>query len=174
MIVYRDLHTIACSFTEAVGEAVVNGKRWRWEYTTACGIVFVRADGEELKRYPSAAHTIWPVVEQWLKDRSDTGRCGWGTANQLPGDIMSDTCAKTTYPLSEDDKARLDRDFVYHAPHGDQPKRYEWIRDTGFEFATTLLSLCPKSRELSLALTHLETACFYANAAIARNEPPPT
>jgi hypothetical protein len=30
--------------------------------------------------------------------------------------------------------------------------------------------LCPGSRELSLAITKLEEAVFWANAAIARNE----
>ena len=38
------------------------------------------------------------------------------------------------------------------------------------EFAIFLTKTCPESRELSLALTHLEEAVMQANAAIARNE----
>ena len=72
-------------------------------------------------------------------------------------------------PRPEDEK-RLDNDFVYHAPKPDQIPRYEQIRNAGKELAHLLLTLCPPSRELSLALTHIETANFYANASIARNE----
>lgn len=60
--------------------------------------------------------------------------------------------------------------FTYHAPKGDQVNRYGVIRGTAFEFAGTLLAMCPESRELSLAITKLEEAVMWANAAIARNE----
>jgi len=60
--------------------------------------------------------------------------------------------------------------FTYHAPKGVQPAKYEDIRDTAYEFAVILANFCPESRELSLALTHLETAVMFANAAIARRE----
>lgn len=65
---------------------------------------------------------------------------------------------------------RIQRDFTYHAPHGDQADRYTEIRGTGGDFATMLVELCPPSRELSLALTAIEEAVMWANAAIARNE----
>lgn len=39
--------------------------------------------------------------------------------------------------------------------------------------AVWLLGICPDSRELSTALTKLEEAVFWANAAIARNEKNP-
>ena len=77
------------------------------------------------------------------------------------------------YTLSAEDEARLERDFVYHAPKPDQIPRYQQIRDAGKDFARLLLTLCPPSRERSVALTHLETACFAANASIARNETQP-
>lgn len=63
---------------------------------------------------------------------------------------------------------RIVNDFTYHAPHGDQPKQYEEIRQTGKEFAL-LVALCPEGRERSLALTHIEEAVMWANAAIARH-----
>ena len=60
--------------------------------------------------------------------------------------------------------------FTYHKPFGTQPERYERIRDRAKEFASTISGLTPPSREQSLAITHLEEAVFWANAAIARNE----
>jgi hypothetical protein len=60
--------------------------------------------------------------------------------------------------------------FTYHAPKGDQYERYQAIRDAQAKFADLLVESCPGSRELSLALTHLEEVGFYANASIARHE----
>ncbi len=65
---------------------------------------------------------------------------------------------------------RGESDFTYRKPFGDQPARYEDIRAMAMEFALTLLTLTPPSREQSLALTKLEEVVFYANASIARNE----
>lgn len=69
-------------------------------------------------------------------------------------------------------EARL-TNFTYHAPHGDQGQRYESIRDRAGRLALTFNQYCPPSRELSLAMTKLEEAVFWANAAIARNEVAP-
>ena len=64
----------------------------------------------------------------------------------------------------------INKRFTYHAPFGDQPSRYTDIRKNAYTLATLFLALCPDSRELSLALTKLEEAVFWANASIARNE----
>lgn len=64
----------------------------------------------------------------------------------------------------------LNKRFTYHPPFGDQPRRYEDIRRNAHSFAGFIISSCPASRELSLALTKIEEAVFWANAAIARNE----
>lgn len=66
----------------------------------------------------------------------------------------------------------VDENFTYHSPFGDQPARYQAIRACGKELATLILSTTPVSREQSLALTNLEQAVMWANAAIARNERP--
>lgn len=66
--------------------------------------------------------------------------------------------------------ARIDRDFRYHPPHGDQPERYERLRAYARGLAHAIVQLTPASREQSAALTNLEQAVFWANAAIARNE----
>ncbi len=71
------------------------------------------------------------------------------------------------------DYADLVQRFTYHAAHSDQPERYLRIRATALAFAEVLDNTCPDSRELSLALTNLEQAVMWANAAIARNEAPP-
>ena len=64
----------------------------------------------------------------------------------------------------------LDIRFTYHAPSGTQPLRYEQLRASGRVLADALVARCPESRELSLALTKLEEAIMWGNAAIARRE----
>lgn len=74
------------------------------------------------------------------------------------------------YEPTEDDLKRNENNFTYHPPLPGQQERYIAIRNGAKDFATLLLTLCPPSRERSVAITELETACFWANAAIARNE----
>lgn len=74
------------------------------------------------------------------------------------------------YPLSEDTQGRIDKAFTYHAPHNDQPARYEQIRAKAKELAELICGESPVSREQSLAITNLEQSVMWANAAIARNE----
>lgn len=64
---------------------------------------------------------------------------------------------------------RIENDFTYHQPNDVAVVKHEKVRDYGASYAKLLLSQCPESRELSLALTHLEEAVMWANAAIARN-----
>lgn len=64
----------------------------------------------------------------------------------------------------------LENIYTYHAPKGDQQRRYETLRHTGKVLAKCILDLTPVSREQSLALTKLEEAIMWANASIARNE----
>lgn len=65
---------------------------------------------------------------------------------------------------------RLKNNIAHHAPHDDQAQKYGQNRSGATEFGLMLLTNCPPSRELSLALTKLEETLFWANAAIARNE----
>lgn len=60
--------------------------------------------------------------------------------------------------------------FTYHPPKGDQAERYGLIRDHGRRLAELIDEECPESREKSLALTKVEEAVMWANAAIARRE----
>ncbi len=68
--------------------------------------------------------------------------------------------------------ADLDNRFTYHAPHGNQIARYEMLRGAARNYAQIIVELTPQSREQAVALTNLEQATFWANAAIARNEKP--
>ena len=65
---------------------------------------------------------------------------------------------------------RIENNFTYHKPTEDQVERYARIRDHAKHLAYILNQYCPESRELSLAMTKLEEAVMWANAAIARNE----
>jgi hypothetical protein len=64
----------------------------------------------------------------------------------------------------------IDKRFTYHAPKPGQPARYELIRSEARKLAVVMNDMVPDSREKSLAITHLEDAVMWANAAIARNE----
>ena len=75
------------------------------------------------------------------------------------------------YELTEQDRERLENDFVYHQPvHEQQVVKYQQVRDCFRELAEFIMRSCPPSRERSVALTQLELANFEANAAIARHE----
>lgn len=65
---------------------------------------------------------------------------------------------------------QIERSFVYHKPKDDQPERYIALRFQARQLAMTIAELTPESREQSIALTKLEEAVMFANAAIARNE----
>lgn len=69
-------------------------------------------------------------------------------------------------PITQDD---LNRRFTYHAPKPGQPEKYQRIRDKAKELAELIVAEAPDSREVSLAITHLEDAVYCANAAIARH-----
>ena len=66
------------------------------------------------------------------------------------------------------DEKEMETRFTYHSPKGNQPQKYETIRNEARRFATIVDSLCPESREKSLAMTQIEDAVMWANAAIAR------
>ncbi len=68
------------------------------------------------------------------------------------------------------DRADLANRFTYHAPQGDQVERYQQIRNRAHELALFLNYKVEDCRELSLAITHLEQAVMWANAAIARHK----
>lgn len=64
----------------------------------------------------------------------------------------------------------VDNIYKYHAPKGDQPKRYEALRAKAKELAVLIIKLCPESPERTLALRDIERGVMMANASISRNE----
>lgn len=75
------------------------------------------------------------------------------------------------YEIKTEDMARVEKDFKFHPSRCvEQQARHECVRATMLAAARQVLELCPPSRERSLAITKLEEAMLWANAAIARNE----
>jgi hypothetical protein len=65
--------------------------------------------------------------------------------------------------------SEIGNNYTYHAPKSNQTALYINIREKAKELAYMIDELCPESRERSLAMTKLEEAVMWANAAIARN-----
>jgi hypothetical protein len=60
--------------------------------------------------------------------------------------------------------------FTFHpVKNPEQGELYSSVRAKAYELAQYLDSVAPDSRELSLAITALEEAVFWTNAAIARH-----
>lgn len=74
------------------------------------------------------------------------------------------------YAVSEKTTQQIDMAFVSKGVKDDQPARYLALREAGHQLALLIASETPPSREQALALTNLEQAVMWANAAIARNE----
>lgn len=87
-----------------------------------------------------------------------------------PYAVGDPAAVRTMYGLSQPDLDEVAVRFTYHKPHGDQPRRYELLRSMAKALAELVYDSCPPSRERSIALTKLEEAVMWANAAIARNE----
>ena len=65
-------------------------------------------------------------------------------------------------------REKLECNFSYHAPKPGQPEKYQELRQMGKDLAYLMEYHCPKSRELSIAMTKLEECIMWANASIAR------
>lgn len=65
----------------------------------------------------------------------------------------------------------LENRFKYHPPKDDVIRRqHETIRNTCHALAKLLDGALPDGREKALAITKIEEAMFWANAAIARHQ----
>jgi len=67
--------------------------------------------------------------------------------------------------------ARIEENHKHHPPP-DQNRidNHQRVRQVTAECANALVEICPVSRELFLALTAMEEALMWANAALARND----
>lgn len=65
----------------------------------------------------------------------------------------------------------MDNRFDYHQPRSEDVKEaHGEVRDLLKSCAIELEAILPESRELSICITKLEEAMFWANAGIARNQ----
>lgn len=68
-------------------------------------------------------------------------------------------------PTDEELRERLS----YHPPSPEGVQCHAALTEAFLDLAKIVRDICPAGRELSLALTYLETAKFNASAAVARN-----
>lgn len=66
---------------------------------------------------------------------------------------------------------RVTSDFGYHKPDAAAGEVMDAIRGNFINLAHTLIALCPPGRDLSMALSDLETAQRCAIAAVAKTTP---
>ncbi len=69
-------------------------------------------------------------------------------------------------PLNYDE---IQERFIYHAPSPEGVDRHHALSQACITLAQVIEETCQDSREKSVAMTHLETAKFWASAAVARN-----
>jgi len=67
-------------------------------------------------------------------------------------------------------QSEIENNFKYHAPTPKQVGIYGKLRSNGKDFVEYINAICPDSREKSLAITKIEEAIMWANAAIARDD----
>jgi hypothetical protein len=71
--------------------------------------------------------------------------------------------------------ADLQHRFQFHpADDENRQEQHQQVRETCLVAANAIDEVCDDSREKSLAITKLEEAMFWANAAIARQDGPKT
>lgn len=57
--------------------------------------------------------------------------------------------------------------FTYHSPEGDDPQKYQAIREAGFALAKTIVDNTPPCADQTAAVRKVREATMTANAAIA-------
>jgi glucose-6-phosphate 1-dehydrogenase len=57
--------------------------------------------------------------------------------------------------------------FTYHSPKGDQPQRYQAIRESAKELAMVIIVSTPPSADQTAAIRLLRECVMTANASIA-------
>ena len=73
--------------------------------------------------------------------------------------------------LTNEERAELERCFTYHPPTGDQPARYERLRNAAGEFARVIMECVGPCADRTAALRHVRDAVMTSNAAVACEGP---
>lgn len=98
------------------------------------------------------------------QQRPETGRIGGKMEKEQERLAGSSLPKERRYePLHQ---GEIERRFTYHPKSMEQAFGYKAIRDEARAFAVTLLTLTPPGREQALALTKLQEAVMWANAAL--------
>ena len=93
--------------------------------------------------------------------------------DQVPAAPEAETLKIETnsFPIGEKVAAQIENVFSYHKPANEEvAARCQEVRDAFKLYATYVAKKVPESRELSLALTHLELASMESIAGIVRNQ----
>jgi hypothetical protein len=69
-------------YADGEGSAIVNGRKWRWEFHEYCGPMFVRADGYPRKNQCPTVKAVWDAFTRWHKQYERAKNAGSTT---LPG-----------------------------------------------------------------------------------------
>ncbi len=64
-------------------------------------------------------------------------------------------------------KLDIENWFTYHAPEGDQPAKYEAIRNAAKAFAVVVVENTPTCADQTVAVRKIREAVMTANSAIA-------
>lgn len=65
----------------------------------------------------------------------------------------------------------IDKPFAYHAPSAGGLVRITALREAFSAVKSSIESICPESRQRSVALTELETSAMWAIKAVVFNDP---
>ena len=65
----------------------------------------------------------------------------------------------------------IDKTFAFHKPSTEGLQRVRHLRDQYSALSLTLISVCPPSRQLAVALTELETSAMWAIKAVVFDDP---
>lgn len=65
----------------------------------------------------------------------------------------------------------IDKKFAFHEPSEGGKEKIKQIRQAFTNIDSLVKELCPQSRELSIALTEIETAAMWATKAVVINDP---
>lgn len=74
------------------------------------------------------------------------------------------------YQMDQETVSRLDRNFTFKSPQGDQVQRIQGLCQAARNFAAMIQGNCPHSLERALAFQKLEEVISLAVSSIVRNE----
>ena len=67
-------HLTYIDFPDSYGEAIVNGRLWRWEFHNYLGPTFLKKNGEPRKcQYPKSKD-VWAAFSEWLNNKENENR----------------------------------------------------------------------------------------------------